>query len=75
MADFTSDLPFRTRRKATRGSWEYRIYFVPVFALSLPLAGLRAAGAAIASDPSPRPGVLRDAMARAHEVTATICSV
>ena len=75
MADFTSDAPFRPRRKAPRGGWEYRAYFVPVLALSLPLAGARAAWAVVSSDPAPRPGVLRDALARAHEVTATICSV
>lgn len=72
MADFTSNAPLR-RRPAV--GWEYRAYFIPVLALSLPLAVMRAGVASIASDPTPRPGILRDAMARAHEVTATICSV
>jgi len=73
MADFTSNAPFRPRRPAV--GWEYRAYFLPVLALSLPLAAMRAGVAVIASDPAPRPGILRDAVARAHEVTATICSV
>lgn len=74
MADFTSNAPFRSRRSTDR-RWEYRVYFVPVLALSLPLAVMRAGVAVIASDPTPRHGILKDAWARAHEVTATICSV
>lgn len=74
MSDFTSDAGFRPRRPGAPGP-EYWAYFVPVLALSLPLAVLRAGRAAIVSDAAPRPGILRDAIGRAHEVTATICSV
>ena len=73
MSDWTSDAPTHVRRDAP--GWEYWAYFVPILALSLPLAGLRAARAAVTSDAAPRPGIVRDAVTRAHEVTATICSV
>ncbi|WGH80270.1 hypothetical protein [Jannaschia ovalis] len=51
------------------------MYFVPVLALSLPLAALRAAGAVLTSDATPRPGILTDAWTRAKDVTTTICSI
>ena len=73
MSDWTSDSQF-SRRRDTPG-WEYWAYFTPIFALSLPLAVLRAGRASLTSDTAPRPGIMRDAVTRAHEVTATICSV
>lgn len=73
MADFTSNAPMRAR-PSNRG-WEYRVYFVPILAVSLPLAVARAAIALVTSDPTPRAGILKDGWDRAHEVTATICSV
>lgn len=73
MSDWTSDTSFRVRRDAP--GWEYWAYFAPILALSLPLAALRAGRAAVTSDAAPRPGIVRDALTRAHEVTATICSV
>ena len=74
MSDFTSDSGFRPRRAGERGP-EYWAYFAPVLALSLPLAALRAGRAVLTSDAVGRPGIVRDAICRAHEVTATICSV
>ena len=74
MSDFTSDTAFRARSHDGPGL-EYWAYFGPVLLLSLPLAILRAGRAAITADAAPRRGVLRDALCRAHEVTATICSV
>ncbi|KIT14904.1 cytochrome PufQ [Jannaschia aquimarina] len=73
MADITSQLP-STRQSRGRGP-EYWAYFAPVFVLSVPLAAMRAARAVVTSEAAPRQGVLRDAWSRAHEVTATICSV
>ena len=73
MADITSHLS-ASRPHRGRG-WEYWAYFAPVLFLSVPLAAFRAARAAVISDATPRPGILRDAWGRAHEVTATICSV
>ena len=73
MSDMTSNAPMaRTRNAPGR---EYWIYFVPVFALSLPLAVVRAGAAMIQSDTAPRPGILTDAWTRAKDVTTTICSV
>lgn len=73
MSDMTSNTPMPRTRKEP--GWEYRIYFVPVFALSLPLAVLRAIGAAIQSDATPRKGIIADAAQRARDVTTTICSI
>ncbi|MEL7182481.1 MAG: cytochrome PufQ [Pseudomonadota bacterium] len=73
MSDMTSNTPMpRSRREP---GWEYRLYFVPVFAVSLPVAALRAIGAAIQSDASPRKGIIADAYQRARDVTTTICSI
>jgi hypothetical protein len=73
MSDMTSNTPMpRTRRQP---GWEYRVYFAPVLALSLPLAVARAGIAAVTSDPTPRPGILTDAVRRARDVTTTICSI
>ncbi|MBM2575523.1 hypothetical protein JQC91_04330 [Jannaschia sp. Os4] len=74
MADFTSNAP-RMRRDVSHRSLEYRAYFVPIFALALPGALLRATVATITSDPSPRPGILDDARRRARDVTTMICSI
>ncbi|GIT91395.1 hypothetical protein JANAI62_18520 [Jannaschia pagri] len=73
MSDMTSNTPIARSRKEP--GWEYWMYFAPIFALSLPLAGLRAVSAAVQSDTSPRPGILTDAWTRARDVTTTICSV
>jgi hypothetical protein len=73
MSDMTSNAPLARARKAP--GWEYRVYFVPVLALSLPLAVVRAGIAAVTSDPTPRPGILTDAVRRARDVTTTICSI
>jgi hypothetical protein len=73
MSDMTSNTPMARTRNAP--GWEYKMYFAPIFALSLPLAVLRAGVAAVRSDPTPRPGILADATARAREVTTTICSI
>ncbi|MEM7488852.1 MAG: cytochrome PufQ [Pseudomonadota bacterium] len=73
MSDMTSNTPIPRSRKAP--GWEYKMYFVPVFALSLPLAAARALSAAVTSDTTPRPGIVADAWTRARDVTTTICSV
>ena len=73
MSDMTSNTPLTRHRKEP--GWEYWMYFVPVLALSLPLAALRAAGAVLTSDATPRPGILTDAWTRAKDVTTTICSI
>ncbi|MEM9797606.1 MAG: cytochrome PufQ [Pseudomonadota bacterium] len=73
MSDMTSNTPYARSRKAP--GWEYKMYFVPILALSLPLAVLRAVSAAVQSDPAPRPGILADAWTRARDVTTTICSI
>ena len=74
MADFTSNAP-QMRRDVSPRSLEYRAYFVPIFALALPGAVLRAAVATVTSDPAPRPGILDDARRRARDVATTICSI
>ncbi|WP_167766905.1 cytochrome PufQ [Jannaschia formosa] len=74
MSDMTSNTPMHHRSRRAPG-WEYQAYFVPVFALSLPLAALRAGVAILTSDPAPRPGILTDAVRRARDVTTTICSI
>lgn len=74
MADWTSNAP-SMRRPVTRRSLEYRAYFYPILALSIPGAALRAAVAAVRSDPAPRPGVMQDALHRARDVTTMICSI
>ena len=73
MSDMTSNTPMPRARR--HPGWEYAVYFVPVLALSLPLAALRAGVAALTSDPTPRPGILTDAVRRAQDVTTTICSI
>ncbi|UWQ18343.1 cytochrome PufQ [Jannaschia sp. M317] len=73
MSDMTSNTPLvRNRREP---GWEYWMYFAPIFALSLPLAVMRAGVAAVTSDTGPRPGIVTDAWARARDVTTTIFSV
>jgi hypothetical protein len=69
----TSNTPIARHRREP--GLEYRIYFVPVLALSLPLAVVRAGVATLTSDPTPRPDILTDAIRRARDVTTTICSI
>ncbi len=73
MSDMTSNTPMHRSRKEP--GLEYWMYFVPVLALSLPMAAARAAAAAVTSDMSARPGILTDAWSRARDVTTTICSI
>ncbi|MGB3408312.1 MAG: cytochrome PufQ [Jannaschia sp.] len=73
MSDMTSNTPMHRSRKEP--GWEYWMYFVPILAVSLPLAVVRAAAAAVQSDTSARPGIVTDAWSRARDVTTTICSV
>ncbi|MFO6465192.1 cytochrome PufQ [uncultured Jannaschia sp.] len=73
MSDMTSNIPVARSRKEP--GLEYWMYFAPVFALSLPLAAVRATAAIVTSDMTPRPGILTDAWTRAGDVTRTICSV
>ncbi|MEM7643705.1 MAG: cytochrome PufQ [Pseudomonadota bacterium] len=73
MSDMTSNTPIVRSRKEP--GWEYWMYFAPIFAVSLPLAVVRAVSAAVQSDMTPRPGIVADAWTRAKDVTTTICSV
>lgn len=69
MTDFTSDV--RASHAGQSRSFEYGLYFVLVFALSLPGALVRSLVAAAHGDFA-GPGLLRRAQARAREITPTI---
>ncbi|WP_371156080.1 cytochrome PufQ [Jannaschia sp. 2305UL9-9] len=73
MSDMTSNTPIARSRKEP--GLEYWAYFVPIFAVSVPLAVLRAGMAVVQSDAAHRPGIIADAWSRASDVTTTICSV
>jgi hypothetical protein len=73
MSDMTSNTPMPRARSAQ--GWEYKAYYMPILALSLPVAAWRAGVAILTSDTAPRPGIVADARRRAQEVTALICSI
>jgi hypothetical protein len=72
MSDMTSNSPIRSRREPGAEFW---VYFVPVLALSVPLAVWRRGVEVVTSDDAPRRPVLQEAWCRAKDVTTTICSI